>query len=107
MGRFQRAVGVMILGTSLLGGVLLWAAVSSTERDTGSPPQEHFVLGLWRVRYDTQAPSSRELLMATALALLFAAGVAWLERRIATRSRRSEDLDLLPLAPKIVMAETR
>jgi cellulose synthase/poly-beta-1,6-N-acetylglucosamine synthase-like glycosyltransferase len=107
MGRFHRAVGVMILGTSLLGAVLLWVAVSTSERTSGAQPREGFVLGVWQVLYDTQAPSSRELLMATGLALLFAAGVAVLERRISNRARRSEDLDLLPLAPKIVMAETR
>ncbi|HRD62898.1 MAG TPA: glycosyltransferase family 2 protein [Nocardioides sp.] len=107
MGRFQRAVGVLILGTSLLGAVLLWSAVSTTDRKAGGAPQEGFVLGIWQVFYDTQAPSRRELLMAAGLALLFAAGVALLERRITNRSRRSEDLHLLPLAPKIVMAQTR
>jgi len=107
MGRFQRAVGVMILGTAVLGGLLLWLAVSSTQHHGGQAPREWFVLGLWQVLYDTAAPSSGELLAATGMALLFAAGVALLERRISNRSRRSEDLDRLPLAPKIVMAETR
>jgi biofilm PGA synthesis N-glycosyltransferase PgaC len=97
----------MILGAAVLGALLLWIAVSSSGHGGGHAPREGFVFGVWRVLYDTQAPATRELLIATGLALLFAAGVALLERRIATRSRRSEDLDRLPLAPKIVMAETR
>jgi cellulose synthase/poly-beta-1,6-N-acetylglucosamine synthase-like glycosyltransferase len=107
LGRFQRAVGVVILGAALLGALLLWLAVSSGEHETSRAPRTGFVFGAWKVLYDTDAPSSRVLLAAIGLALLFAAGVALLERRIATRARRSEDLHRLPLAPKIVMAETR
>ena len=52
-------------------------------------------------------PSPRVLLAAAGVALLLAAGVAALERRLVTRARRSEDPDRMPLAPKLVMAETR
>ena len=107
MGRFQRAVGVVIFGSAALGAVLLWIAVSSRGGDVARPPRRGFLFGVWDVLYDTQAPSTRVLLSATGLALLFAAGVALLERRIATRARRSEELHRLPLAPRIVMAETR
>ena len=107
MGRFQRAIGVVILGAAVLGALLLWIAVSSGGHHAGQAPRRGFVFGVWEVLYDTEAPSSRALLAAIGLALLFAAGVAVLERRIATRARRSEDLVRLPLAPKVVMAETR
>jgi cellulose synthase/poly-beta-1,6-N-acetylglucosamine synthase-like glycosyltransferase len=107
MGRFQRAVGVVIFGSAGLGAVLLWIAVSSSGEDAPHAPRQGFLFGVWEVLYDTAAPSSRVLLTAMGLALLFAAGVALLERRIATRARRSEELHRLPLAPKIVMAETR
>ncbi|NTW40243.1 MAG: glycosyltransferase family 2 protein [Cellulomonadaceae bacterium] len=40
------------------------------------------------------------------MAILAAAGVAMLERRIANRARRSADAGANPLAPKVVMAET-
>jgi biofilm PGA synthesis N-glycosyltransferase PgaC len=107
MGRFQRAVGVVIFGSAGLGALLLWIAVSSSGEDAPHAPRRGFLFGVWDVLYDTAAPSSRVLLTATGLALLFAAGVALLERRIATRARRSEELHRLPLAPRIVMAETR
>lgn len=107
MGRFQRAVGAMNLGAAVLGAALLWVAVSDAHDEAGGPPRSGVVLGLWDVLYDTEAPSTTEITAAVGLALLFAAGVAVLERRIATRSRRSEDLDRLPLAPKNVMAATR
>jgi cellulose synthase/poly-beta-1,6-N-acetylglucosamine synthase-like glycosyltransferase len=107
MGRFQRLIGILILGTALLGGLLLWVAVSSGEHSAGEPPRRGLLFGVWTVLYDTEAPSARVLLAAGGLALLFAAGVAMLERRISNRARRSEDVRRLPLAPKIVMAETR
>ena len=49
----------------------------------------------------------RTLAAAAGVALLLAAGVAAVERRLLTRARRSEDPDRMPLAPKLVMAETR
>lgn len=107
MGRFQRAVGAMILGAAVLGAALLWVAVSGAHDEAGGPPRSGVVLGLWDVLYDTEAPSTTEITAAVGLALLFAAGVALLERRIANRSRRSEDLERLPLAPRNVMAAAR
>jgi cellulose synthase/poly-beta-1,6-N-acetylglucosamine synthase-like glycosyltransferase len=47
------------------------------------------------------------MLAAVAFAVLVAAGVALLERRISNRSRRSADVRTDPLAPKLVMARTR
>ncbi|WP_297623295.1 glycosyltransferase family 2 protein [Nocardioides sp.] len=52
-------------------------------------------------------PAPRVMLAAVGVALLLAAGVAGLERRLLTRARRSEDGNRMPLAPKLVMAQTR
>lgn len=103
----QRSVGLAIIGAASLGALLLWLAVASGDPEVGEAPEEGVVLGVWRVFYDTAAPPPRVLLAAVGVALLLAAGVALLERRIATRARRSEDPDRMPLAPKIVMAQTR
>jgi biofilm PGA synthesis N-glycosyltransferase PgaC len=107
MGRFQRAVGMVIFGTALLGAAMLWAAVAAGDRTPGAAPSEGLLFGLWQVLYDTEAPTPRVLLAAGGLALLFAAGVALLERRVTNRLRRSDDGVVTPLAPKIVMAATR
>ncbi|MDR7085180.1 cellulose synthase/poly-beta-1,6-N-acetylglucosamine synthase-like glycosyltransferase [Aeromicrobium panaciterrae] len=106
MGRFQRSVGLVILGLALGGATLLWFAVAASEPESGDKPRDGVLFGLWRVAYDTEAPSTRVVLAACGLALLFAAGVAVIERRIANRARRSENQGAMPLAPKIVMAET-
>jgi cellulose synthase/poly-beta-1,6-N-acetylglucosamine synthase-like glycosyltransferase len=103
----QRSVGLAIVGTASLGALLLWLAVAAGDPKPGTAPEEGLVLGVWRVFYDTAAPSPRVLLAATGVALLLAAGVAVLERRITNRARRSEDPDRMPLAPKLVMSETR
>jgi cellulose synthase/poly-beta-1,6-N-acetylglucosamine synthase-like glycosyltransferase len=103
----QRTVGLAIIGVASLGALLLWLAVAAGEPRRARAPDEGVLLGVWEVFYDTEMPSARVLLAAAGVALILAAGVAALERRIATRARRSEDPDRMPLAPKLVMAETR
>ncbi|HJR50694.1 MAG TPA: glycosyltransferase family 2 protein [Gemmatimonadales bacterium] len=107
MGWLQRAVGLLIFGTAALGAALLWAAVSAGEPRVGRSPSEGVVLGAWQVLYDTEAPSMPVLMAAAGMALLFAASIALLERRISTRARRSDNPLATPLAPKVVMAATR
>jgi len=107
VGRFQRAVGLVIAGLAVLGAVLLWAAVAAMDHDAGRVPTRSVVFGLWGVLYDTEAPRMPVIMAAGGLALLFAAGVATLERRVANRARRSDNEIVTPLAPKIVMAATR
>ncbi len=104
---FPRLVGIGILGVAALGALLLWLAVSAGDPEPGERPDEGVVLGLWRVFYDTDAPPSSVLLASMGVALLLAAGVAAVERRIATRARTSTDPERMPLAPQLVMAETR
>jgi len=107
MGRFHRAVGVVVFGSAVLGAVLLGLAIALSSPDASSRPTDGALFGVWKVVYDTQAPSLRVILAAAGLALLFAAGVAILERRISNRDRRSEVAHELPLAPKVVMQQTR
>lgn len=99
-------MGILIFGTASAGAGLLWWSVSDTARGTAEP-KDGIVLGAWHLLYDTEIPSIATLAAAAGLALLFAAGVALLERRIANRARRSDDGRRLPLSPRHVMAETR
>ncbi|KRB73253.1 hydrolase [Nocardioides sp. Root190] len=106
MRGLQRAVGALIFGTALAGAGLLGWSVSDTA-SRSDEPADGIVFGIWHLLYDTEAPTLPTLAAAAGLALLFAAGVALLERRIANRARRSDDGHLLPLSPRHVMAETR
>jgi poly-beta-1,6-N-acetyl-D-glucosamine synthase len=107
MGRFRRAIGVVVFGGAVLGAVLLAAAIALTSHGARSHPDHGLLFGAWKVVYDTQAPSPRVMTAAFGIALLAASGVAFLEWRISTRDRRSDRPHDLPLAPKIVMRETR
>ena len=104
--RLERAVGVVVLVMAAAAGAMLWSGLALSDPQTRRPPEEGVVFGLWNILYDTQAPSTRLLLVAVAIALLLGAGVAGVERAIATRYRRSEDPGITPLAPKLVMART-
>jgi hypothetical protein len=105
-GRFQRSIGLVVFGATGAAAALLWLAVA-VDNPMPTTPSEGVLFGLWRVLYDTQAPPPRVMVAAAALAVLLAAGVALVEQRIATGSRRSFDLQGGPLAPKIVRAATR
>ena len=106
MGRFHRAIGLVVFGSAVLGAVLLGVAIALTSPGARSRPDDGLLFGVWKVAYDTQAPSPRVMVAAFGLALVFAAGVAFLERRISNRDRRSDLPDELPLAPKVVMRDT-
>ncbi|WP_220454121.1 glycosyltransferase family 2 protein [Nocardioides immobilis] len=106
MRDLQRAVGLLILGTAALGAALLWGSLSWTTDVVDTRPSRA-VVGAWDVFYDTAVPSARMIALAAVLALVLAAGVAVLERRVSTRDRRSADHLSRPLAPKLVMAATR
>ncbi|MCY7400220.1 MAG: glycosyltransferase family 2 protein [Nocardioides sp.] len=106
MGRFQRTVGVIVLGTALLGAGLLLLAVSAEDRGPAEPARSGLMFGVWEVLYDTTAPAPSVLAAAISISLLFASFVALLERRMTNRSRQSFAPATLPLAPRPVMAET-
>ncbi len=106
-GRFDRAVGVVIGATALSGALLLWFAVAWVGVIPSTQPTEGVVVGIWTVFYNTQAPPLQAILVAIAVGLLFAAGLALLERRVSNRARRSTAGDVYPLAAKLVMEQTR
>ncbi|MEX0426922.1 glycosyltransferase family 2 protein [Nocardioides sp. DS6] len=107
MRRLQRAVGLVIVGMAVLGAAALSWALSTADGQIASVANHEVVIGVWRLMYDTEAPSLPLVVAAVGIALVCAAGVAETERRIATRARRSEDQARMPLAPRIVMEETR
>jgi cellulose synthase/poly-beta-1,6-N-acetylglucosamine synthase-like glycosyltransferase len=107
LGRFQRAVGLLVLGVATGAAALLWFAIAAGAPRTAIEPTEGVLFGFWTVAYDLRLPEPSITLAAIALALFFAAGVALAEDRISTRSRRSADLVARPLAPRVVMAATR
>lgn len=107
MSRFPRIVGLVIFGAALAGAVLMWLAASATDPGSSRAPRHGVLFGVWRLLYDTESPSARVLVFAVGLALLAAAVVAGLERRISNRARRSDDAVAMPLAPKLLMDQSR
>lgn len=104
--RLQRGTGVFVILMAVAAAGMLWFALALSSPAARTPPEEGLVFGIWQVLYDTEAPSTQMLVAAIAVALLLAAGVAFVESRISTRYRRSENAGETPLAPKLVMART-
>lgn len=106
-GRLRRSVGIVIAVSVCAAAVLLWLIVASAGPPTDQTPIRRMALGIWNVLYNEEAPGLKVLLAAVALAVVLAAGIGVADWRIATRTRRSSNVDAAPLAPKIVMAQTR
>jgi len=106
--KFERFVGLLVLGLAALGAMLVGLSAATIFRTPGvDESNSTIMLGVWDLLYDTSAPPPVVIAGAAGLGLLLAAAVALVERRVATRARRSEDARRMPLAPKLVMAETR
>lgn len=103
----QRTVGLAIVVGAALGAGVLWFALAATGPGVRHRPTESVLFGIWRVFYDADVPPASVLLAAVGVALMLAAVVAALERRIVTSSRRSADPSRMPLAPRLVMSKTR
>jgi cellulose synthase/poly-beta-1,6-N-acetylglucosamine synthase-like glycosyltransferase len=104
--RFQRLIGLLVLGASGGAAALLWFAIASSSPAPTTASSHGLLFGVWDVLYDSAAPTPRAMLAAAAMAILAAVGLAMVERRIANRSRRSDDIQAMPLAPRVVMAKT-
>ena len=106
-GWLGRYIGVVIAGISISGALILWIAISRGSPTVTQAPRSGTLFGRWQVAYDTQAPALLLAVGAVGLGLLFALGVAVVERVVLDRSRRSTNATKKLLAPKVVMAETR
>ena len=104
---FSRWAGVIIAVVVVVAAALLMFAVATKMHVDEGITSRGTLFGLWSVLYDSQAPDRAIMYTAIALALLLAAGIAIVERRIATRYRRSGDVTATPLAPKLIMNKTR
>jgi cellulose synthase/poly-beta-1,6-N-acetylglucosamine synthase-like glycosyltransferase len=106
-GNLDRVVGLVIAAIVTAAAGLLWLAVAINGPSATIAESNNMVIGVWRVLYNSNAPDLAVILTAIALALLAAAGLAIVERRITTKSRRSMDPADKPLAPKVVMNANR
>lgn len=102
----SRVIGIGVIGIAGMAGLLLWLAIALS--DPSSPgAQQVKLFNSWNVFYDDYTPPLRVLVAAVVVALIFVIIAVTVERVVSNRYRRSVDSDGLPLAPKIVMAETR
>ncbi|HSP52329.1 MAG TPA: glycosyltransferase family 2 protein [Cryobacterium sp.] len=100
-------MGLVIALVAGGAATLLWFIVAAGSPTAGETPSDVLFLDRWRVFYDFAAPTPRVILAAIALAFLFAAGIAILERTALSKARRSFNRRTTPLSAGIVMERTR
>lgn len=101
-----RVIGIGVVGIAAMAALLLWLAVLLAD-PTSPGTEEAELFDRWKVLYDNYVPPVRVLIAAIVVAFVFVIIAATVERTVSNRYRRSIDGERLPLAPKIVMAETR
>jgi cellulose synthase/poly-beta-1,6-N-acetylglucosamine synthase-like glycosyltransferase len=109
MRKLERFVGLGLIGLALLGAVVVGLAAAYTMQDPVSVdgPSSTTLFGFWDLLYSTSTVSISVVVAAASFAVFVAAVVGLLERRISTRARTNEDHERMPLAAKLVMADTR
>jgi cellulose synthase/poly-beta-1,6-N-acetylglucosamine synthase-like glycosyltransferase len=106
-GWLGRYIGLVIAGIAVSVALVLWFAVSASSPSVNQSTKSRALFGGWHVIYDNQAPALTIVIVAIALGVIFAAAASIVERVVLDRSRRSTDVAVKLLAPKLVMAETR
>ena len=101
----RRGIGVVVVAVAALVALVVWIGISLSVPDV--PVSHEGTVGSARVVVDTYAPSVALIVVATGGILALAALVTFVESKIATRYRRSDDEDATPLSPRVVMAQTR
>lgn len=104
--KLGRTVGIAVVGLAAISALMLWLALALSDPRT-QLAREGELFGRWRILYDTYAPSVGVIIAALLVALVFVAIATGVETTVANRYRRSADEEAIPLAPKVVMAETR
>ncbi len=102
----QRFIGVVVIVICAAAGGLVWLSLAD-ERLRLDPPEEGVLFDTWHFFFNRHMPPTGQLLLAIAAILVIAAVVTFVEWRVATRDRRSEDDVRTPLSPRVVMGETR
>ena len=109
MRKLERFVGLALVSLALVGAALMGLAAVFAIQDPVpvEAPSREWVFGIWELMYSTAAPSVGTVVAAAGFGLLLAAAVAVVERRVTTLARTNEDRERMPLAPRLVMADTR
>jgi hypothetical protein len=82
MNRFDRFVGLLLIGLAVLGAILMGLAAALTIQNPlpATDTSSATVLGFWDLLYNTAAPPVGVIVSAAGLGLLLAAVVAGQQR---------------------------
>lgn len=106
MRGLERFVGVAVLAATGSVALALWFVVSDDPVPV-KPNRDTWVFGVLHLVYANDLPPKNAIFGAIGVAVFLVGLVFFVEQRIAQRFRRSTRVRRTPLAPKIVMAETR
>jgi poly-beta-1,6-N-acetyl-D-glucosamine synthase len=104
---FQRGVGLLVVSVALLGIAAFWWALSASDDYLKYPVHSFSVIQNLPIFYSLQFPPAYAIIAALAVGAITVAAFVGLELRDVNISRRSHQLHLKPLAPWVLMNQTR
>jgi cellulose synthase/poly-beta-1,6-N-acetylglucosamine synthase-like glycosyltransferase len=104
---YRRLVGLLVLAIAIVGFGIFWWTLTTTDTAVTTPPTEGFLFTTWPMFYSWQAPPLFAIIAAVTISLTVAFVFVGLEIRDINLSRRSHNSKTKPLAPWVLMDQTR
>ena len=104
---FRSLVGLTLISIAVAGFAVFWWTLTTTDTYFVATPAEGILFNFWSVLYSWDAPPMFAIVGSVSLAFVVAAIFVGIEVRDINVSRRSHDGVKKPLAPWILMDETR
>ena len=104
---FSRIVGLIVMGIAIIGLLVLWWTISTTESTITSESDGVVFVGGVPFTYSWQAPPLLAIVASILIAFIVVLVFVGLEVRDINNSRRSHHAEAKPLAPWVIMDATR
>jgi cellulose synthase/poly-beta-1,6-N-acetylglucosamine synthase-like glycosyltransferase len=104
---YRRLVGLLVLAIAIIGFAVFWWTLTTSDVTVTQEPASGFLFTVWPVLYSWSAPPLFAIIAAATIALTVAFIFVGLEIRDINISRRSHNLEAKPLAPWVLMDQTR
>jgi cellulose synthase/poly-beta-1,6-N-acetylglucosamine synthase-like glycosyltransferase len=104
---YRRFVGLLIVLTALAAAGIFWWTLTTTDASLTSPPESGFLFDVWPVIFSWQAPPVFAIIASLTVAFAVAFAFIGLEIRDLNSSRRTKVGTAKPLAPWVLMDQTR
>ncbi len=104
---YRRLVGLLVVAIAVAALGVFWWTLTTTDASLTSPPESGFLFEVWPIFFSWQAPPLFAIIASLVIAFAVAFAFIGLEIRDLNLSRRTKVGGIKPLAPWVLMDQTR